>query len=176
MTTKTCLLLLLTAMLAVLAPATTHAADSESLYNSQTAKKLTPEQMKMFGPQASRFRYDATMLRAMQIAAERARGHSISRCWRYVKQALLASKAIDSYPKTAYAKQAGTELQKSYGFQKIKVKNPYQAPVGSVLVYGGKGAGHVEIRTPTGFVSDFASTRPSRRPLTGVYVKPKERT
>ena len=30
-------------------------------------------------------------------------------------------------------------------------------PLGSVLVYGGKGAGHVELRTAKGFVSDFAS-------------------
>ena len=172
MTTRICFTLLLTAMLAVLASATTHAA-SESLYNPQTAQKLDPEQMKLFGPQASKFRYDSRMVRAAQIAAERARGHSIARCWRYVKQALLAAKAVDSYPKTAYAKQAGSELQRNHGFKKIKVKDPYKAPVGAVLVYGGRGAGHVEIRTPSGFVSDFASAKPSRRPLVGVYVKPK---
>ena len=45
-------------------------------------------------------------------------------------------------------------------------------PVGSVLVYGGRGAGHVEIRTEGGFVSDFVSRTPSERPLVGVYVKP----
>ena len=45
-------------------------------------------------------------------------------------------------------------------------------PVGSVLVYGGRGAGHVEIRTDDGFVSDFKSNKPSKRPLIGVYIKP----
>ena len=59
------------------------------------------------------------MIRAAEIAQARARGHSISRCWRYVKNALLASKAISSYPSTAYAKQAGNELQTRYGFKKI---------------------------------------------------------
>jgi hypothetical protein len=47
-----------------------------------------------------------------------------------------------------------------------------KAPLGSVIVYGGKGAGHVEFRTKTGFVSDFSTPRPSKRPLIGVYVKP----
>jgi hypothetical protein len=46
------------------------------------------------------------------------------------------------------------------------------APVGSVLVYGGRGAGHVEFRTKQGFVSDFSTPNPSKRPLIGVYVKP----
>jgi hypothetical protein len=164
-------LLLLTAMFATLAPSATHAADG-SLYDSATAKKLTAEQRSIFGPQSSKFRYDKRMIRAAEIAAARARSHSTSRCWRYVKKALLASNVIDSYPKTAYAKQAGAELQKSYGFKKIKVSDPFKAPLGAVLVYGGRGAGHVELRTDDGFVSDFESLKPSRRPLIGVYVKP----
>ena len=52
-------------------------------------------------------------------------------------------------------------------------------PIGSVLVYGSRrGAGHVEIRTRRGFVSDFRASAPSRRPLIGVYAKidsPKRR-
>ena len=43
--------------------------------------------------------------------------------------------------------------------------------IAAVLVYGGNGAGHVELRTQQGFVSDFVSPIPSRRPLIGVYVK-----
>src|SRR4051812_8464408 len=146
---------------------------SDSLYNEKTAKKLDPSRMSFFGPQSSKFRYDARMLRAAEIAQERAHGHSVSRCWRYVKTALLASKTIDTYPKTATAKEAGGELQHSYGFKKINVKDPYRAPLGSVLVYGGRGAGHVEIRTKYGFVSDFQSFKPSVRPLIGVYIKPR---
>jgi hypothetical protein len=64
-------------------------------------------------------------------------------------------------------------LTRTFGFQKLRVQDPYQAPLGSVLVYGGPGAGHVEFRTPQGFVSDFLSATPSTRPLIGIYVKPK---
>ncbi len=111
-------------------------------------------------------------MRAATIAEERAHAHSGSRCWQYVKEALLAAGAVNSYPKTAYAKQAGDELVNSYGFKKLAVRDPYQAPVGSVIVYGAsKAAGHVEIRTRDGFVSDFRSNIPSRRPLLGVYAK-----
>ena len=149
------------------------ASANDSLYNSQAARKLDPSKLSLFGPKAGSYRYDARMVRAAEIAQARARGHSISRCWRYVKGALLAAKAVATYPKTVYAKQAGGELQKNHGFKKLGVRDPYKAPVGSVLVYGGRGAGHVEIRTPYGFVSDFSSSRPSPRPLIGVYVKPR---
>ena len=115
---------------------------------------------------------DPTLLRAATIADERANAHSKMRCWRYVKEALVASGAVTSYPKTEYACQAGDELVRSFGFTRLSVQDPYLAPVGSVLVYGsGRSAGHVEIRTPTGFVSDFRAATPSRRPLIGVYAK-----
>jgi hypothetical protein len=146
---------------------------ADSLYNEKAAQKLDLSKQAIFGPQSSRFRYDARMIRAAEIAQARARGHSISRCWRYVKTALLAAKIIDSYPSTAYAKQAGKELQTRYGFTKISVIDPFSAPVGAVLVYGGRGAGHVEIRTSYGFCSDFQSLKPSQRPLIGVYIKPR---
>jgi hypothetical protein len=117
-------------------------------------------------------RLNPRLARAATIAEERARAHSHSACWRYVKQALLASGAVTSYPKTALAKQAGDELVRSYGFKKLPVRDPYLAPVGSVLVYGAsRAAGHVEIRTKGGFVSDFRTKTPSPRPLLGVYVK-----
>ena len=115
---------------------------------------------------------DPKLMRAATIAQERARAHSRSLCWRYVKEALLASGAVSSYPKTAYAKEAGNELVTNYGFKKLPVRDPFKAPVGSVLVYGArKAAGHVEIRTKDGFVSDFRSKTPSPRPLLGIYAK-----
>ena len=153
------------------APAFVRASDS--LFDAQNARKLDTTEVKAFGPKAGKFRYDKTMLNAALIAANRAHAHSQSTCWRYVKQALLAAKTIDSYPKTAYAKQAGAELTASYGFKKLAISDPYKAPLGSVLVYGGRGAGHVEIRTASGFVSDFQTPRASKRPLIGVYVKPR---
>src|ERR1700676_5534825 len=115
---------------------------------------------------------DPKLMRAATIAQERAHAHSRSRCWQYVKEALLASGIISSYPKTAYAKEAGQELVKNYGFKKLSVRDPFKAPLGSVLVYGAsRAAGHVEIRTRDGFASDFRSKIPSPRPLLGVYAK-----
>jgi len=113
------------------------------------------------------------MIHAAEIAAARAKKHSTSRCWHYVKDALVAAKIISTRPVTAYAKQAGGELTQTYGFQRIRETNPWKAPLGSVIVYGGKGAGHVELRTAQGFVSDFVSVKPSPRPLIGIYIKPR---
>jgi hypothetical protein len=112
------------------------------------------------------------LMKAATIAQERANAHSRARCWQYVKEALLASGAVSSYPTSVYAKDAGQELASKYGFKKLSVRDPYKAPLGSVLVYGAsKAAGHVEIRTKDGFVSDFKSKIPSPRPLIGVYAK-----
>ena len=116
-------------------------------------------------------RLNPSLVRAATIAQDRAYAHSKARCWRYVKQALVAAGAVSSYPKTALAKQAGDELVRDYGFKKLSVNDPYAAPVGAVLVYGGRGAGHVEIRNKTGFVSDFRAAKPSKRQLIGVYAK-----
>jgi len=115
---------------------------------------------------------DPKMRRAATIAEERAHAHSLSKCWHFVKEALVAAGVVKSRPQTTLAKQAGQELVKNYGFKKLPVSNPYEAPVGSVLVYDAKrAAGHVEIRTEDGFVSDFRSKTPSRRPLIGVFAK-----
>ena len=112
------------------------------------------------------------LVQAATIAQERANAHSRRLCWRYVKEALLRSGAVNSYPKSSEAKDAGQELVQTYGFKKLAVNDPFKAPVGSVLVYGAKrAAGHVEIRTKDGFVSDFRSKTPSPRPLLGVYTK-----
>jgi hypothetical protein len=115
---------------------------------------------------------DSRLMQAASIAQERAHAHSRSRCWHYVKDALLASGVIDSRPKTELARDAAQELVSNYGFKRLSVTDPFSAPVGSVLVYGtSRSVGHVELRTKEGFVSDFRSKTPSRRPLLGVYAK-----
>ena len=117
-------------------------------------------------------RIDNRLVQAATVAQERAHAHSRSRCWHYVKDALLASGVIDSRPKTELARDAASELVNNYGFKRLSVTDPFAAPVGSVLVYGtARSVGHVEIRTKDGFVSDFRSPTPSRRPLMGVYAK-----
>lgn len=162
-----------TTLLLLLFASASSAFGSYSLFNPDTAESLKPELRKLFGPQSGSFRYDKRMMEAAEIAAQRAASSSTLSCWRYVKTALLRAQIIDSYPKTRYAKDAGVELQKEFGFRKLNVVDPYKAPPGSVLVYGGEGAGHVELRSKEGFVSDFVSAKPSNRPLIGVYVKPR---
>ena len=53
---------------------------------------------------------DPKMRRAATTAEERARAHSLSKCWRFVKEALVASGVVKSRPQTPLAKQAGQEL------------------------------------------------------------------
>jgi hypothetical protein len=115
---------------------------------------------------------DGRLMQAATIAEERAHAHSRSMCWHYVKEALLASGVIDSRPKSELARDAAQELVNNYGFKRLSVTDPFAAPIGSVLVYGtSRSVGHVEFRTQDGFVSDFRSKTPSRRPLLGVYAK-----
>jgi hypothetical protein len=117
-------------------------------------------------------RIDNRLVQAATLAQERAHAHSRSRCWHYVKDALLASGVIDSRPKTELARDAASELVHNYGFKRLSISDPFAAPVGSVLVYGtARSVGHVELRTKNGFVSDFRSPTPSKRPLMGVYAK-----
>jgi len=144
---------------------------SRSLFDPGTAQTVGPELQTFFGPRSGHIRYDARMIAAAEIAAQRAHAHSTDRCWHSVKNALVDAQVVPTRPTTEYAKEAGDELQTKYGFTRIWVTSPFAAPVGAVLVYGGRGAGHVEIRTATGFVSDFISATPSPRPLLGVYVK-----
>jgi len=125
----------------------------------------------LFGQRAETCHYDSRMVRAAEIASQRAFKKPTWRCWRYVKDALLSAGVISRRPVTPWAKQAGDELCARYGFRKLRISNPLRAPVGAVIVYGGEDAGHVELRTASGFVSDFISPTPYPRPLIGVYVK-----
>ena len=127
----------------------------------------------IIGPLATTDKHiDPKLLRAASIAQERAHAHSRSMCWHYVKEALLASGVIDSRPKSELARDAADDLVTNYGFKKLSVRDPFAAPIGAVLVYGtSRSVGHVEIRTKDGFVSDFRSPTPSKRPLIGVYAK-----
>jgi hypothetical protein len=114
---------------------------------------------------------DPVMVKAGNIAEGRALSHSSLFCWRFVKQALMKAGSVSSYPQTACAKDAGRDLVEHHGFVKLAVCRASQAPVGSVLVYGGGGAGHVELRTTRGFVSDFRSSHPSRLPFIGAFTR-----
>ncbi|MEX1044760.1 MAG: hypothetical protein WEC73_01420 [Chthoniobacterales bacterium] len=120
---------------------------------------------------AAEAQMDGRMLDAVRVAERSARRRSINRCWRFVKRALQEAELVECYPQTALAKEAAVELPERYGFKQIEVECPHDAPVGAVIVYGGRGAGHVELRSKTGFVSDHASRKPSPRPMIGVFIK-----
>ena len=115
---------------------------------------------------------DPKLRRAATIAEERARAHSLRKCWCFVKGSACCCGRSEIAAANTPCETSRPGAGNNYGFKKLPVSNPYEAPVGSVLVYGAKSAaGHVEIRTETGFVSDFRSQTPSRRPLIGVFAK-----
>jgi hypothetical protein len=116
-------------------------------------------------------RLDPRLCRAATIAEERANARSKARCWRYVKEALVASGVIDSYPKTNYASEAGEELVRNYGFRRLPVRDQFAAPIGAVLVFSDGSRSHVVIRTKKGFASDYWTKNRCKYPLVAVYGK-----
>ena len=116
-------------------------------------------------------RLDPRLCRAATIAQERANARSKARCWRYVKEALVASGVIDTYPKSNYAWQAGDELERDFGFTRLPIHDQFAAPIGSVLVFGSGAESHVVIRTKNGFASDYWTKNRCKYPLVAVYAK-----
>ncbi|MCD7099406.1 LysM peptidoglycan-binding domain-containing protein [Stenotrophomonas sp. MMGLT7] len=96
----------------------------------------------------------------------KAENKSLGRCYLYVKVALQASGMTGRYLQGAPAKEAGAELE-AEGFRNLldmpdhEINSPYDAPVGSVIVYDvtdGSRWGHIEIRMDDGsFASDYRS-------------------
>lgn len=119
---------------------------------------------------------------------------SLGQCYKYVKIALLASGMTKHYLGKEEAKNAGGELKKE-GYRNLLddpnhgLKNPYDAPVGAVIVYDvtdGTRWGHIEVRVRGGFASDYFSSRPRttivgqegnstmsgrNRQVTGIWIK-----
>jgi len=141
------------------------------VHASERGTSLSGRLMSLFAPRAETSRYDSRMVLASEIASRRAFKKPTWRCWHYVKDALLGAGLISKRPVSSWARQAGDELCGTYGFKKLRITDPLRAPVGAVIVYGGGDAGHVELRTASGFASDFISPTPYPRPLIGIYVK-----
>lgn len=148
------------------------ASAGDSLLNPAAAQPLSARLRALFGHRSQEFKYDLRMIRAAEIASSRTSSSKpLWHCWHSVKDALLEAGVVSTRPTSPWAKQAGEELCGKFNFRKLPLKNPLDAPVGAVIVYGGADAGHVELRTKSGFVSDFISRTPYPRPLIGVYVK-----
>src|SRR4051812_43874132 len=69
-------------------------------------------------------RLDPRLRKAASIAKERANARSKSRCWQYVKTALMDAGVINSYPKSNYATQAGEEFDQNYVVKKLASHSP----------------------------------------------------
>jgi LysM repeat protein len=136
----------------------------------------------------SNLNLDPRSVAAADIAERRAGAQSQGLCYRYVKQALQQSGAVNTYLAGGSAIQAGPQLERQ-GYVNIlnrpgfNINSPYDAPKGAVLVYSGGQHGHIEIRTDNGFASDYASRNARTggpeaglsgrgRTLVGVYVLP----
>jgi len=144
------------------------------------ANGRSTEPMEGFRYYASEALVDENVSSDLRLAAAYCQVHALSTgpqklCWKRLKEALVKSGAVSSYPSSLYAYQAGDELVARYGFRKINITNPYDAPIGAILVYKDKGEagghGHAEIRTIHGFASDYTSRGYCKYRLTGVYIK-----
>ena len=111
-------------------------------------------------------------------------------CAFYVRKALRGTILPDG-DGLGHAKDMGCNLQKHGMVNLCRTGcaagsptcflDPFKVPVGAVLIYDNVGynchwAGHAEVKTPTGFVSDYFSTKPRNiatncRRLIGVWVK-----
>ncbi len=112
------------------------------------------------------------------------KNESISSCYKYVKIGLQASGMVNDYLAGIPAKDAGPQLAK-HGFNNLldkpdhKMESPHDAPVGAVIVYDvtdNSKYGHIEIRLPDGFASDYKSerARTSQRGKDGKVIKSME--
>lgn len=112
---------------------------------------------------------------AATIAYAMKRAHKTSQhlCLKYVKTALKATKMIHTYPNVVAAKDFGPSLA-AEGFQNLLETKPgtnlATAPVGSVIIYrpiemqvynNETIYGHIEIKTETGYVSDYFTRNPT---------------
>lgn len=132
----------------------------------------------------------------IQCAQKNVKPQPTGYCYRYVKNALLGGNLSDEYLNGISAATSGPAL-KSEGYVNLladsewreKIKSPYDAPRGSILVFDGGPYGHIEIKMGDigegGFISDYysESARTGRashglsgrgRTLIGVYVKDLE--
>src|SRR5205814_9724495 len=75
--------------------------DSDEVVTKYAPKKIVRPFAKMDSS------VDSKLRRAASIAEGRAHAHSRGQCWHYVKQASLASGAVNSYPQKAYLQEAG---------------------------------------------------------------------
>jgi hypothetical protein len=108
------------------------------------------------------------------IALSRCPG-TTGKCLKAVRIAIQKAKGMPLKGDVLYAKDFGPVLVQKYGAKKLSISCPKKAPVGAIIVYGPwhksrSHAGHVEIKTKKGYVSDHISAAPYPGPVKGIYL------
>jgi hypothetical protein len=97
------------------------------------------------------------------------------RCTHYVKDILIGLGCIskDKRPGNVSASSSVAPLKK-LGFKVTGNLDPCKARIGSVIVYEGPGNGHMEIKTPKGYLSDYLSLEPRTAGVEDKYIVSEE--
>jgi hypothetical protein len=175
------------------------ATESEALNEEEQSleDEFSADQGTMFSTEMDNYT-NHPKTRAMIKYGKDHAGPSQGLCLRGVKKAMTyGGEFFTSYPGVAWAVKFGPEMRRVH-FSDIYARSSYRTsinesmenvPLGCVVVYKGVNLnadrnakyGHIEIRTPGGFVSDFFASHPRtgswtrteghNRRVTGVYCK-----
>jgi len=63
-------------------------------------------------------------------------------------------------PGNMSARDTDKPLRRNNGFTDAGTLDPCKAKIGAVIIYEGTGAGHAELKTPKGYLSDYLSLEP----------------
>lgn len=114
----------------------------------------------------------------------KSREDSLGWCARYVRFILNDCGVLPENSIARHAEDAGPALERQ-GFRRLSTLDPDQAPLGSIIVYGGTcptsprdaDSGHIEIKTgPSEYTSDYVadvarSTQTGCRRVVGIYFR-----
>jgi hypothetical protein len=111
---------------------------------------------------------------AGSIAIDRCPG-TTGMCLRAVRIAVQKAKGMPLKGDVLYAKDFGPVLVEKYKAKPLPIRDPKKAPIGAIIVYDSAAksknpAGHVEIKTKIGYVSDHISKQPYPGPVKGIYL------
>jgi hypothetical protein len=144
----------------------------------------TTSQIWASDPWISKYETAPKVQNMIRIARRTSHASSRRLCYKYVKQDLLGSGMIGSYPPGRFAKKAVGDLE-AQGmvnlldypqYKSVIGQDPSKVPKGAVIVYstGEKSeAGHIEIKTGDGgrleYISDYHSSLNIQQSIKGQY-------
>lgn len=152
------------------ADAASNAAEAPYSKYKKRSYTMTANEWKNF-PEVMKYSESAKVKKTIQSAMANREPGFTSKCYRYVKRALVAGQKI-SYPPGEHAKQAVTDLKRQ-GFKNLMdspykgiIKSADDAPKGAIVVYATSDknqSGDIQIKmdwgNDGGYVSDFYNPR-----------------